>query len=70
MACCPVTLLPRISGYEKLAAENIYILECTLDDMNPEWFTYLRKRLEDAGLWKYSAASTDEKIVLGLSCAF
>jgi uncharacterized protein (TIGR00299 family) protein len=29
--------------------ENIYILECTLDDMNPEWFTYLRKRLEDAG---------------------
>lgn len=29
--------------------ENIYILDCTLDDMNPEWFTYLRKRLEDAG---------------------
>ncbi len=29
--------------------ENIYILECTLDDMNPEWFTYLRQRLEHAG---------------------
>ena len=41
--------LSEDQGTKSLLLENIYILECTIDDMNAEWFTYLRNRLEQAG---------------------
>ncbi|NLK51391.1 MAG: nickel pincer cofactor biosynthesis protein LarC [Syntrophomonadaceae bacterium] len=39
-------------GHQKppaLQLEEVYLLESTIDDMNPEWFTRLRSQLEKAG---------------------
>ncbi|NLC07368.1 MAG: nickel pincer cofactor biosynthesis protein LarC, partial [Syntrophomonadaceae bacterium] len=39
----PFTDLPN------LQVEDVYLLEAAIDDMNPEWYTHLRARLEQAG---------------------
>jgi uncharacterized protein (TIGR00299 family) protein len=39
----------KTSGVEDLEIENAYMLECNIDDMNPEWYSHVSKLLYDAG---------------------
>jgi uncharacterized protein (TIGR00299 family) protein len=37
-------------GAEDLETETAYMLECNIDDMNPEWYTHVSKLLFEAGV--------------------
>ncbi|KAB2953915.1 LarC family nickel insertion protein [Heliorestis acidaminivorans] len=38
--------------------EEIYVIEATIDDMNPQWFRFLRKKLFSAGALDVQLTST------------
>ncbi|MGI6649487.1 MAG: nickel pincer cofactor biosynthesis protein LarC [Bacillota bacterium] len=38
-----------VPSHPSFQIEDVCLLECAIDDMNPEWYTHLRPRLEQAG---------------------